>query len=56
MTADPAFYKICSVEEIDPYAHIRSVMVPGAGHWIQYEFPETIVDEALKAVTGLEAV
>ena len=54
LVADPAFYKICPVEDIHPYPHVRPVMVSGAGHWIQYEFPEVIVDEALKTVAELE--
>ena len=55
MVADPAIYKICSVQDIHHYPHVRPVMVPGAGHWIQYEFPEVIVEEALKRVVELDA-
>jgi pimeloyl-ACP methyl ester carboxylesterase len=29
-------------------------MVPGAGHWVHYEFPEAIVEEALKRVAELD--
>ena len=54
MLADPAIYKLCTVEDLHPYPHIRPVMVPGAGHWIQYEFPEAIVEEALKTVAELD--
>lgn len=54
IVADPAINKLCLVEELHPYPHIRPVMVPGAGYWIQYEFPEVIADEALKTVAGLE--
>lgn len=56
MVADPALSKVCTVEDIAPYPHIRAVMVPGASHWIQTEFPEAIVEEALKGVAELDAV
>ena len=39
--------KLCLVEDNYPYPQIRPVMVPGAGHWIQCEIPEVIVEEAL---------
>ena len=54
MVADPAINKLSSVEDFYPYPHVRPVMVPGAGHWIQYECPETIVEEALKSVAELD--
>ena len=54
MLADPAINKNCAVEDFHPYPHIRLVVVPGAGHWIQYEFPEVIVDEAVKRVAELD--
>lgn len=54
LLADPAISQVCLVEHIRPYPHIRSVTVPGAGHWIQYEFPEVIVKEALKTLAELE--
>lgn len=54
VVADPAINKLCPVQDILPYPHIRPVMVPGAGHWIQYEFPEVIVEEALKRVAELD--
>ena len=54
MVADPAIYKLCPVEDLQPYPHVRPVAVPGAGHWIQYEFPDVIVEEALKTVAELE--
>ncbi|KAF8556536.1 alpha/beta-hydrolase [Imleria badia] len=56
VVADPAINKLCTVEDISPYPHIRAVMVPGAGHWIQSEFPEIIVEEALKRVAELDTV
>ena len=55
VVADPAIDKLSSVEDFYPYPHVRPVMVPGAGHWIQYEFPEVIVEEALKRVAELDA-
>ena len=54
MLTDPAIYKRSTVEDFHPYPHIRAFMVPGAGHWIQYEFPEVIVEEALKMVAELD--
>ena len=54
VVADPAIYKLCPVEDLQPYPHVRPVAVPGAGHWIQYEFPDVIVEEALKTVAELE--
>ncbi|KAH0833462.1 Alpha/Beta hydrolase protein [Lanmaoa asiatica] len=54
VVADPTINDLCPVEDIHSYPHIRAVMVPGAGHWIQYEFPEVIVDEALKRVAELD--
>lgn len=55
LVADPAINKFCHrVEDILPYPHIRPVLVPGAGHWIQLEFPEVIVEEALKRVAELD--
>ena len=54
MVADPAINKLSSVEDFYPYPHVRPVMVPGAGHWIQYECPEAIVEEALKSVAELD--
>ena len=54
MLADPAIKKLCRVEDLYPYPHIRPVIVPGAEHWIQYEFPETIVEEGLKRVAELD--
>ena len=53
---DPAINKVCEVKEFDPYPHIRTVVVPGAGDWIRYEFPKVLVEEALKWVAELHAV
>lgn len=53
VVADPALNPACLVEDLQPYPHVRAVAVPGAGHWIQNEFPDVVVDEALKAVAGL---
>ncbi|KAG9315424.1 Alpha/Beta hydrolase protein [Chiua virens] len=54
LAADPAIYNVCPFEHIQPYPHVRTVTVTGAGHWIQYEFPEVIVEEAMKTVIELE--
>ncbi|KAN0092628.1 Alpha/Beta hydrolase fold [Tylopilus felleus] len=54
--ADPAINKICSDDDFHPYPHVRVVVVPGAGHWIQSEFPQVIAEEALKRVAELDAV
>jgi len=54
LIADPAIYQICSVDEIRPFPHVRSVVVSGSGHWIQSDFPEVVVEEALKTAVELE--
>ncbi|KAF9233203.1 Alpha/Beta hydrolase protein [Melanogaster broomeanus] len=54
LIADPAIHQICLVDDIKPFPHVRPVVVSGAGHWIQYEFPEVVVEEALKTTTELE--
>jgi pimeloyl-ACP methyl ester carboxylesterase len=46
--------ELCSIQDIYPYPHVRPVMVPGVGHWIQYEFPEVVVEESLKRVAELD--
>ncbi|KAF9236257.1 Alpha/Beta hydrolase protein [Melanogaster broomeanus] len=54
LIADPALYQCCFVDDIKPFPHVRPVSVSGAGHWIQYEFPEVVAEEALKTVAELE--
>ena len=54
--ADPNITKLCRAEDFHPYPHIRPVTVPGASHWIQHEFPEVMVNEALKTVAELKRV
>jgi pimeloyl-ACP methyl ester carboxylesterase len=54
LIADPALNQACSVDEIRPFSHVRSVVVSGSGHWIQSEFPEVVVEEALKTIVELE--
>ena len=54
LIADPALCDICLVEHFHPHPHIRQVIVPGAGHWIQYDAPDVVVEEALKTVAELE--
>ncbi|KAF9226449.1 alpha/beta-hydrolase [Gyrodon lividus] len=54
LIADPAINQICFVDDIKPFSHVRPALVLGAGHWIQYEFPEVVVEEALKTAARLE--
>ena len=57
VVADPAISggKLSLVQDFYPYPHVRPIMVPGAGHCIQNEFPEVIVEEALKSLAELDA-
>ena len=56
LVADPEIYAICPVASLNYYPHDRPVIVPGAGHWIQNDFPDVVVEEALKTVVELETV
>ncbi|KAF8120350.1 Alpha/Beta hydrolase protein [Boletus edulis] len=54
LVADPAICLLCPVDVFHPYLHVRPVIVPGAGHSIHCEFPDAVVEEALKTVTESE--
>ncbi|KAF9247197.1 Alpha/Beta hydrolase protein [Melanogaster broomeanus] len=54
LIADPAIFQVCFVDDIKPFPHVRPVLVSGAGHWIHNEFPEVVVEEALKTAGELE--
>ncbi|KAF8450401.1 Alpha/Beta hydrolase protein [Boletus edulis BED1] len=56
LISDPAIQQTCFIDDLQPFPHVRPVHVPNAGHWIQYEFPEIVVEEALKTVAELKAV
>ena len=56
LVADPEIYAICPVASLNPYPHVRPIIVPGAGHWIQNDFPDVVVEEALKTVAELDTV
>ncbi|OAX38466.1 alpha/beta-hydrolase [Rhizopogon vinicolor AM-OR11-026] len=47
LAADPR-----KVEAIAHSKDVRIVIVPNASHWIQYEFPEVVVEEALRSIEG----
>ncbi|KAH7931298.1 hypothetical protein BV22DRAFT_1027530 [Leucogyrophana mollusca] len=51
LIADPSSTGMRIADDIKVYPDIKSVLLPpGTGHWVQYERPEAIVEEALKAV------
>ncbi|KAG8218757.1 hypothetical protein J3R82DRAFT_4430 [Butyriboletus roseoflavus] len=54
LIADPAINQTCFADDLQPFPHVRLVHVPDAGHWIQYEFPGVVVEEALKTVAELK--
>jgi pimeloyl-ACP methyl ester carboxylesterase len=54
LIADPAIHQVCFVDDIRPFPHVRPVLMSGSGHWMQSEFPEAVVEEALKTVVELE--
>lgn len=45
LVADPA-----KLECVAKFKDIRTMVVSNASHWIQYEFPEVIVEEALRNI------
>ncbi|KAG1892756.1 Alpha/Beta hydrolase protein [Suillus subluteus] len=45
LVADPS-----KLECVAKFKDIRTVIVSNASHWIQYEFPEVIVEEALRNI------
>ncbi|KAG2152883.1 Alpha/Beta hydrolase protein [Suillus clintonianus] len=50
LIADPRFCGALKLEAVAKFKDIRTVIVPNASHWIQYEFPEVIVEEALRNI------
>lgn len=56
LIADPVVQQTCFADDLRPFPHVRFVHVPDAGHWIQYEFPEVVVKEALQTVAELKVV
>jgi pimeloyl-ACP methyl ester carboxylesterase len=52
LIADPQFspYGTSKLENIAKLKDVRAVIVPNTSHWIQYEFPEVIVEEALRNI------
>jgi pimeloyl-ACP methyl ester carboxylesterase len=50
LVADPRLNDSCSLEALAKYKDVKAVIVPNASHWIQYEFPEVIVEEALRSI------
>lgn len=56
LISDPAIQQTCFIDDLQPFPHIRPVYVLNAGHWIQYEFPEVVIEEALKTLVELKAV
>ncbi|KAG2339856.1 alpha/beta-hydrolase [Suillus weaverae] len=47
---DMRFNGALKLEIVSKLKDIRAVVVPNASHWIQYEFPEVIVEEALRNI------
>ncbi|KAG2370085.1 hypothetical protein BDR07DRAFT_1266333 [Suillus spraguei] len=47
---DLRFNGALKLESVAKFKDIRAVVVPNASHWIQYEFPEVIVEEALRNI------
>ncbi|KAG2347236.1 alpha/beta-hydrolase [Suillus weaverae] len=47
---DPRFNGALKPETVAKLKDVRAVIVPNASHWIQYEFPEVIVEEALRNI------
>jgi pimeloyl-ACP methyl ester carboxylesterase len=52
LIADPQSnpYGASKLENIAKFKDIRAVIVPNTSHWIQHEFPEVIVEEALRNI------
>jgi pimeloyl-ACP methyl ester carboxylesterase len=50
LVADPRLNGVLKLEAVAKIKDIRVVIVPNASHWIQYEFPEVIVEEALRNI------
>ncbi|KAG1797439.1 Alpha/Beta hydrolase protein [Suillus plorans] len=52
LIADPRSNGASKLETVAKFKDVRAVIVPNTSHWIQYEFPEVIVEEALRNVEG----
>jgi pimeloyl-ACP methyl ester carboxylesterase len=50
LVADPRLNGVLKLEAVANIKDVRVVIVPNASHWIQYEFPQVIVEEALRNV------
>ncbi|KAG1741660.1 Alpha/Beta hydrolase protein [Suillus lakei] len=50
LIADPRLNGTSKLETVAKFKDIRAVIVPNTSHWIQYEFPEVIVEEALRNI------
>jgi len=50
LVADPRLNDSCDVGALAKFKNIKTVIIPNASHWIQYEFPEVIVEEALRGI------
>lgn len=50
LVADPQLNDTCDVEAVARFKDVKTIIVPNASHWIQYEFPEVIVEEALRSI------
>ncbi|KAG9313238.1 Alpha/Beta hydrolase protein [Chiua virens] len=49
LAADPSMPDRCVTEEqLKPYPHVITKVVRGAGHYIQHDFPQVVVDAALE--------
>ncbi|KAG1755986.1 Alpha/Beta hydrolase protein [Suillus lakei] len=47
---DLRFNGALKLETVAKFKDVRAVIVPNASHWMQYEFPEVIVEEALRNI------
>jgi pimeloyl-ACP methyl ester carboxylesterase len=47
---DLRFNSALQLEIVAKLKDIRVVVVPNASHWIQHEFPEVIIEEALRNI------
>ncbi|KAG2343444.1 alpha/beta-hydrolase [Suillus weaverae] len=50
LIADPLHNGASKLETVAKFKDVRAVIVPNASHWVQYEFPEVIVEEALRSI------
>ncbi|KAG1753768.1 Alpha/Beta hydrolase protein [Suillus paluster] len=50
LIADPRLNGSSRLESVAKIKDVRTVIVPSASHWIQYEFPDVIVEEALRSI------